>query len=440
MERAHPPSPSAPVDDRGYLPFMAGGILMAVGFGFTLAIYVPFAAAGLVAGGEIVPFLVQAHGAVQLQGWAGLFVAGMAFRLAPRLAGRRPVDARLSSTVFLLLAFGVLGRFFGQSVERLTWLCAPAGLAGGVGMGLMAIVLGWYLVRTRRPGAWTLGFAAGASWWLWWGGVTAWSGLRLAETRYLAFFENEPILWTAMLGAIGNFIAGVQARSVPTFFGRRPPSARRFALPWVFLNLGLGLVALQLLEPFRSPRLEGAGFALAGSGVCGLVLTVGAFHARAHRLRPRARPAARYVAAGNWAGVAAGLLLLWVGVEEAMRGAYAAAGLRDAARHLFAVGTITMLIVGVAQLIAPVFALSRAEPRRLGISDHAAYWALVVAVLLRAGAGLVQPWVAYDQRMALAGVAGVLGWYGVAFFAWRAAWAIRNERRMIELLAQGVPH
>ncbi len=428
---------AAPADDRGYLPFMAGGIVAAAGVGFVLAAYVPFAAAGLVGRPEDVPFLVQAHGAAQLQGWAGLFVAGMAFRLAPRLAGRRPVDSRLSWLTLALLASGAAGRVLGQSIPGLEGLCVPAGIAAALGMLLTAATLGWYLLRTRRPGAWTLGFGAGAAWWVWWAVATARSATQLAERRFLLFPEHDPVLWTVTLGAIGNFIWAVQSRSVPTFFGRSQPPALRFALPWAVMNVGLVVVALQAFEPLRTARAEGAGLVLAAVGMAGLAVLVGAFHARAHRLRPRARPAARYVAAANWCAVGAAAALLWAGVHTAAAGVHTDPGVRDAARHLFGVGTITMLIVGVAQLIAPIFALGRAEPRPLGIADQAAFWGLAGAAALRALAGLLTPWVAYDHRMAMAGLAGVLAWYGIARFAWLALDAYRNEGRMLELLARG---
>jgi len=437
MARARP---SAPPDDRGYLPFMAAAIATAVGAGFLLAVYVPFAAAGFVGRPADVPFLIQAHGAAQLQGWAGLFVAGMAFRLAPRLAGRRPVDARVSWSAFALLTVGLAGRVLGQAVPGLESVCLLAGVAAGAGMLLVAGTLAWYLVRTRRPGAWTLGFAAGAFWWVWWAAVAVWSGLQLTDRRFLLFPEHDPALWTVMLGCVGNFIWAVQSRSVPTFFGRQQPPIRRFAPPWAALNLGLLLVAVQVFEGLRSPRLEGIGFALAGAGTAGLSLLVGAFHARAHRLRPRARPAARYVAAANWFALAAAAALLWGGVHGAVAGAATDIGLRDAARHLFGVGTITMLIVGVAQLIAPIFALGRAEPRPPSILDHAAFWGLVGAAAVRAMAGILSPWLPYDERMTLAGIAGLFAWFGVARFAWLALDAYRNEERMLELLARGAAH
>lgn len=419
---------------------MVGGITAGVALGFVLAAYVSFAAAGLVGRPADVPFLIQAHGATQLQGWAGLFVAGMAFRLAPRLAGRRPVDARLSGFTFAFLVAGLLGRVAGQSVPGLERLCLPAGFASAVGMLLVAGTLAWYLLRTRRPGAWTFGFAAGAVWWAWWAGVMLWSADRLAERRFLLFTENDPALWTVMFGAIGNFIWAVQARSVPTFFGRRQPSAARFAIPWSIMNGGLVLVASQLFEPAQNGRVEGLGLVLIGVGTAALALTVGAFHARAHRLRPRARPAARFVAAANWLAIAAAVALCWAGAHSLFVGSLVDPGIRDAARHLFGVGTITMLIIGVAQLIAPVFALSRAEPRPPSSLDHAAFWGLVVAASLRALAGVLTPWLAYEHRMALAGIAGVLAWYGVARFAWLAFDAIRNEGRMLELLARGASH
>ncbi len=70
------------VEDRSYLGFIAAALGAALGGGFLMAVWLPLAATGTVAGQDRVPWLIQAHGWVQVQGWAGLFVAGMAVRRA----------------------------------------------------------------------------------------------------------------------------------------------------------------------------------------------------------------------------------------------------------------------------------------------------------------------------------------------------------------------
>ncbi len=434
QQRTRQPSP--PADDRGYLPFMAGAISLAVAGGFLLATYVPLAAAGRVGRPADVPFLIQAHGALQLQGWAGLFVVGIGFRLAPRLTGRAPVPRRLSWAVFSLLFLGTVLRAAGQSLESLPVMMRAGGWLWSLGAAAAAGTWLTYLARSRHFGAWWLGMGAGALWWLWW---AAWAALLAAsvDVRFVPYARNEPLLWGAMFGAIGNFIWAVQSRAVPNFFGRRPVPWQRFAPAWAIYNGGLAMAVLQATAPLDRSWLQGAGLSLLAAGLAGFVLLVGALHPDARRLRPRARPSARYIAAANWLALGAAAVLLASGLHALASGEPVPLWMRDAARHGFALGPITMLIIGMAQLIAPIFALGRAEPRSPGLVDRASFWGLVAAALLRMGAPLAEPVLSYPIRMDIIAGAGLLAWLAVAVFGCRALQARLNEGRMLELLAQG---
>ena len=62
------------VEDRSYLLFIGGAMAMAVFAGFALAVVASLSASSVLLE-ERLPWLIQAHGWAQLQGWAGLFVA-----------------------------------------------------------------------------------------------------------------------------------------------------------------------------------------------------------------------------------------------------------------------------------------------------------------------------------------------------------------------------
>jgi len=94
------------------------------------------------------------------------------------------------------------------------------------------------------------------------------------------------------------------------------------------------------------------------------------------------------------------------------------------------VGFITMLIVGMAELVAPVFALERMEERRPGIEYWLGWPALCLAAALRVGAGLLLGQVDERARLAMVATAGVLAWLGLASFAWAVVRARRKEPRM----------
>jgi uncharacterized membrane protein len=137
----------------------------------------------------------------------------------------------------------------------------------------------------------------------------------------------------------------------------------------------------------------------------------------------------------NRAAVVCGLLLIWAGIRTLGEGQFAAAGVRDAARHAFGVGVITLLIVGMAQLVAPFFALRRAESQRVWLVDHGIFWLLATAAILRVSAGLLLGHVDTDMRMHIAAVAGSLAWAGLVLFAITVFRAVRNEPRIRAALA-----
>jgi hypothetical protein len=245
--------------------------------------------------------------------------------------------------------------------------------------------------------------------------------------------DNDAYLWAFMLGPISNFIWGVQSRSVPIFFGRKTPKVRT-VLP---LLIGLNAGALLLLQATLNDRTgyidAAAGFALAGGALAVLPWLTGSVWGEAKRLRPRAKPAARFVLAANIAAVLAGLLLEYAGLRIVLDGedysAWAAADTRDAARHLFGVGTITMLILGMARLVAPVFALERTEAGVPALFERAPFWLVLGALVLRAGVPLLGDSIDYDAGRHTMAAAGVLGWLAIAIFAVSVLRAVRAEPR-----------
>src|SRR5690606_26615998 len=138
--------------------------------------------------------------------------------------------------------------------------------------------------------------------------------------------------WVVIFGAVGNFVWSVQSRSVPVFFGRKTPSVRAVLVPGVAFNAGVTLFLLSLadLSAEANERLLGAGLLLAGGAMAWLAPVAGSVWGSAHRLRPRARAAARYVLAANIASVLGGLLIAWAGAASLLSGEHELFGFRDA--------------------------------------------------------------------------------------------------------------
>jgi len=92
-------------DDTTYVWYVATALIVELIGGPAIGVLMYLARSGMLS--SHLPELVQAHGSLQLLGWAGLFVAGMAQRLVPRLAGRPPVRA---AALPLLVAGRVPGK------------------------------------------------------------------------------------------------------------------------------------------------------------------------------------------------------------------------------------------------------------------------------------------------------------------------------------------
>lgn len=433
------------VEDRSYLGFIAAALAAALGGGFLMAVWMPLAATGAVGGQDRVPWLIQAHGWVQVQGWAGLFVAGMAVRLMPRFAGRPPVGRNVTLPLLAALGLPVALRMTLQPWATGTLAEATAaaiGVLSAVGAAGVAAILAWTLGKGRKArDPWRYFAWAGTAWWAVLAAMLLTWGVRAARNEGLAPVAWDDVMtWVVLLGPIGNFIWSVQSRSVPIFFGRKTPTWRQAVVPGVAYNAGAALVALSLLfEGETAARLSGSGMALAGAGMVWLPVIAGSVWGQAKRLRPRAKPAARFVLGANIAAVVAGVLLVWAGAQTALDAEYAKFAARDAARHVVGIGLVTMLILGMARLVAPVFALERTESGVPKLYERAPFWLLLGALVLRGGSALLAEQISYDARMHSAATAGALAWLAIAIFAVSVLRAVRAEpatRRALETLAR----
>jgi hypothetical protein len=286
---------------------------------------------------------------------------------------------------------------------------------------------------------WRVFAIAGAAWWAAWAVLSATAGFRaFGEDAFVPLALDQAATWVVMAGAIGNFVWAVQSRSVPIFFGRKTPRLGGVAAPYISLNAGVGLLfAAAYVDTGETyERLTGAGFVAAGIALAWLAPVAGSCWGRAKRLRPRARAAARFVLFANLSAVVCGALLVAAGVWTLVEGGFAAPGLRDAARHTFGLGVMTMLIVGMAQLVAPFFAVRRLEGRGRWLFEEGVFVLLVAATALRVAAGLLWDEVSIDTRMHLGAIAGTLAWLGLGLFAAMVAGALRAEPRLKAELVQ----
>lgn len=396
ISRAAPPK-------REHAEFHAGYIWAALGaaifVGFAIGSYLAFLIGyGIPLGAGYASF-IQAHGHVQLVGWAGLFIMGTSLHFIPRLASVPLAHPGQIGPILWLMAAGLLLRAIGQPVLSflagrpasvpLRWLVAGSGALEGAGILLYVSLListlrGSGDVSTQRA------FRA----------VRPFFGMMVAGWLLYACLNLLLLLDMALRGrvvvhqawnelAIEGFIGMVllpvalahSVRLFPLYLALAAPHwpVRGTAYAYLLAE-GLQLVpsALALLGlglgPGTSRLLSGLGTVLRGGVILWFVWELDLLTRR----RPVGRPA-RFLQPGpdrpptrpglpdygefgrfEWLIYSAYTWLVLAAGIEMLNSAAALAGHplpfgTDPVRHMYLLGFITLLIFGVSVRMLPGF-------------------------------------------------------------------------------------
>jgi len=101
-------------------PYLRAALLLGSGGGFALATLLTLAPLFYIPLGNWWPATVQTHGHLQLYGWAGLFVAGVALYFLPRLRGIPLVRPTLLPWILGAEVSGLILRFVSQPLLEMT--------------------------------------------------------------------------------------------------------------------------------------------------------------------------------------------------------------------------------------------------------------------------------------------------------------------------------
>jgi hypothetical protein len=187
--------------------------------------------------------LIQAHGHLQVMGWLGLFLVGVAFQVVPRF---KQAPLRLPFLVrpaIILIAGGLIARTISQPyadghLAAATMLTSAVAEAMGVVLFLASI--GATLVSARRKNydwylfaslAW-LAAAALAN-------VVVVSGIAVDRQMVIPSAKNDPLITMQLFGFVTLFIFGVSIRILPHFLSLRPPSVAWLLPALAIYNVGL---------------------------------------------------------------------------------------------------------------------------------------------------------------------------------------------------------
>ena len=400
-----------------HVPFVTAALAFGALGGFSLAVSLSVEA--LLVGISVSwATHAQVHGHLQVIGFAGLFVVGVASKLIPRFGNGHAPNSMAITAAFWCLVAGLLGRSIGQPLathDAFAQVMLGGALLEVVGAllfaGAVLAVLG-SAIRAGAPHALQIG--AGALWLVAQAVLgLVWLAQLAGEGGTILRADHDGLLLAMQLfGFLLGVFSGVGLRSFATLFGMPPPSRRLGLAAAALLQIGLLLwVVASLLDATRIATL---GQSSVGAGVLVLVSSFG-FWRRETRFAAASEPLSWALRGALISLTLTGVLLLATGLgafafDRAVMGREV-----DATRHVFAVGVVTLGIVGMAQLILPEFAserLVRRPSRRRGPVFAAA---LLVAMLLR----VVVPMTSMpdDVRFASMALGGTIAWIAVGVFA-----------------------
>jgi hypothetical protein len=382
------------------------------------------------------PALIQAHGNAQLFGWTGLFIIGIAGHSLPRMLQRPTPSTRLSGGIF---AFVLGGLVLGLVAQPLAGSPAMAPLFPfAMALQWLGVTLfaGFVLRTIRVPREPWAGFVMAGTFWFWLG-ATARLGLCLAAVLSGAL-TPEPAANAAYLHAMSwgfllSFVLGYSLRLLPIFVGL--PSGSRQAAWAALFALTTGAAAEVTARLAGLPGLSAAAMGVTALGVIAALAALRPWCRMISAGDAEARWLRRFAATAYLWLLVAAVLLLGLRCAEALTSVSPLLGhaFGGASRHALTVGFVSLMIVGVAWRILPIFS---GAPKAAPALVPSVFALLVTGNALRvtgqAAAGL---W-----GGAWYGVMGISGWLeltGVTLFALDVLRLMRATPEQAELPSVG---
>ncbi|MFL5666030.1 MAG: hypothetical protein ACJ8BW_32485 [Ktedonobacteraceae bacterium] len=419
-------------------PILQAALFMGAGGGFLLATILTVTRALSMPLGTWWTAVAQAHGHLQLYGWAGLFVLGVALHFLPRLRGTPLAGARLVPWLLGIISVSLVLRAIGQPLlvtdPGVMWRIGLVS-SGMLEMGAFVTVLSLLILTalrgprpTTRPAYWSVfPFIAGSfcSFAL----ASVINLLNVAQAARgsgLVLYAGDTLNVTlGLFGFLVPMALAMSARSLPMYAGL-DGFPRRVLWPMAgfyftgVLLLCVGVNGGPLPEPWVG-IIDGLGMLLLGGIVLlfvGIFLSLirrrGRLPERVAKLAPSPKTLAQtyqkqvekeqthygpfvgiVASAYLWAMLGA-LLLLIDGGSMLATGSELVAF--DAVRHSFAIGFIALLICGIAPRLLPSFSGGKIVSPKL---VSATLWLGNAAAGLRVGAILFAPLFAGTQGFAI---------------------------------------
>ncbi len=373
----------------------AAAVILALLAGFPLGILVALGGPRDIGLGVRWTPLIQAHGHLQVMGWLGLFLVGVAFQVVPRF---KQVPLRLPQLVrpaIALIAGGLIARTISQpyadgQVGAATMLTSSVAEALGVA-AFVASIVSTLLSARRKNYDWYLLAACG---WLAASAVAnvvVVGGLALDRQTVIPTAKDDPLISMQLFGFVTLFIFGVSIRILPHFLSLRAPSVGWLIPALVLYSLGL-LVwtgagwGAAYSSWTRPDELQAITASVMAAGVLMLLLALKLHLPAVQRETGEADRGHRKVIRTAYA---------WLAVAFAVDVWFATQALGDwspdffeagVVRHALALGFATQMIFGVGRRLLPALAT---RPVRHRLILDISFWTLNLAVAMRVGHALI---------------------------------------------------
>lgn len=312
--------------------------------------------------------ITQAHGHAQIFGWVGLFIMGVAYHVLPRLKATELKGKPLAIASFWLVLGGIVLRLAAQPLatnEPFAAVVVLSALLELVGASFFVYVsLATFAAGAQARDFYDKYIMASASW-FW---VLAAS--TLAISVYTAFEGTDVIpssvdgayLHIGLMGFVAMMIFGFTLRTVPLFLGLKAPNKKAFDLIFWPLNLAVavkavGMFAGNVFSDPLAPRIVEVAGAVELVSIISFVYFLNIFR------KPEIDIAEAGVDQGYekyirtayaWLLISA-IMAFGISIYPALRGEEIGHAYVGAYRHALTVGFISMMILGMASRIIPVF-------------------------------------------------------------------------------------
>jgi len=322
--------------------------------------------------GTVLPSHLQLHAHVQLLGFAGLFILGVALHALPRILGAAPPSSRVLFTVLLGMGGGALLRALGQPLAP--WAAGRflSLLSGALELAAAFAFASWALpvLATRRAfhDPFSLHVLLGTVW------AAFAAVLSGAQSFFLAGHAEselpgslvEPFYAVALYGLVLSFVFGFASRMVPVFLSLPRPSAKSARPVAALQAAGVLLLAAAWIPGFLPAS---RGLTLLGTLLVAASVLV--FLAAGRILSPLTRASAALSLRAPFAFLGLFAAISVAACLGELSGASVHKFVWDGARHVYTIGFLTLLILGMSLRVVPAFtgrALARPREARLALA------------------------------------------------------------------------